>query len=371
VGLILLRYGEVALKGGNRHIFLSRLRHNIRECLHEQGIDGEVTSEGQRILVRTEQVEEALTPLSRVFGLTSLSPVVEVPNDIALIVAEAVRQASDRGVGGDRTYCVRARRSYKGFPLTSLAINECAGGAIHDQLNARANLTQPDITVAIEVRRENTLVSTRTIAAEGGLPMGTEGKVVVLLSGGIDSPVAAWMMMKRGCGVIPLHFAQNDSDTAKALANVENLRRYSYGFDLRPIVLSHAETIARYVDGLRRIGQERWMCICCKRAMLARANQVAEELDARAIVMGDSLGQVASQTLANLEVISHGITKPILRPLIGMDKTEITALARHIGTFDTSIRQAEPCPYVPAGPVTHATLGRLQGVLQRLNELTP
>ncbi|MEN6479603.1 MAG: THUMP domain-containing protein, partial [Anaerolineales bacterium] len=295
MGLILLRYGEVAIKGGNRHLFISRLRRNIRDCLAANHLTGEVTSEGQRILVRTEQVEEALAPLSRVFGIVSLSPVVEVANDIDAIVAEAVRQAAERGVGGERTYCVRARRAWKQFPLTSLEINERAGGAIHQQLGARADLRNADVTVAVEVRYDNTLVSTRTISGEGGLPLGSEGKVVVLLSGGIDSPVAAWMMMKRGCGVIPVHFCQSASDTAKALANVENLRRYSYGFDLRPVLLDHAELMAPYVDKLRRLGQERWTCLFCKRAMIERACQVADELGAHAVVLGDSLGQVASQ----------------------------------------------------------------------------
>ena len=122
-------------------------------------------------------------------------------------------------------------------------------------------------------------------------------------------------------------------------------------------------------SGLRRLGQERWTCLFCKRAMLARASQVAEELGAHAIVMGDSLGQVASQTLANMEVISHGIAKPILRPLIGLDKMEIVALARRIGTYETSIGEAEACPFLPVGPVTRATIGRLQGIIGRLENL--
>jgi thiamine biosynthesis protein ThiI len=369
VGLILLRYGEIALKGGNRHMFISRLRRNVRDCLHVHGIAGEVTSEGQRILVRTEQVEEALEPLSRVFGLVSLSPVVEAPNDIDAIAAEALRQARERGVGGEATYCVRARRSFKMLGINSLQINQRVGGAIHEALAARVDLAHPDVTVTIEVRREDTLISTRTIAAEGGLPVGSEGKVVALMSGGIDSPVAAWMMMKRGCGVIPLHFAQNPGETAKVLENVDHLRRYSYGFDLRPVVLDHAESLGPCLEGLRRIGQERWACLFCKRTMLARASQVAEELGACAIVMGDSLGQVASQTLANMEVISYGIAKPILRPLIGLDKMEIVALARRIGTYDTSVREAVACPFLPAGPVTRASVGRLKGIMRRLAAL--
>ena len=369
MGLILVRYGEIAIKGGNRHLFVSRLRRNIRAALRAHGIDAEVSSQGQRILVRTEQVEPALEPLSCTPGIVSLSPVVEVPSEIEAIEREALRLAAVEGVSTERTYCVRARRPWKQFPLTSVEINQRVGGAIHRQFAASANLSQPDVTLTIEVRPETTLLSTRTIAGQGGLPVGSEGKVVVLLSGGIDSPVAAWMMIKRGCGIIPVHFSQSESDTAKALANVEQLQRYSHGFELRPVVLDHAEAIAPYLEGLQRIAQERWTCVFCKRAMLERASAVAQELGAHALVMGDSLGQVASQSLANLEVISHGISKPILRPLIGLDKADIVELARQIGTFDTSIREAEPCPFLPKGPVTRGTVGRLKGILQRLSQV--
>lgn len=370
VNLILVRYGEIALKGGNRHLFVSRLRRNIRACLSANGLSGDVRSEGQRILVRTDHVQEALEALSRVFGIVSLSPVVEVPNDLEAISGEALCQARQRDVGENTSYCVRARRSWKRFPLTSPAINKAVGTAIKRELRAPVDLGAPDVTVAIEVRREGTLISTDTVAGEGGLPVGSEGKVVALMSGGIDSPVAAWMMMKRGCGVIPLHLAQSEADRRKTLENVENLRRYSYGFELRPAVVDHAAIMAPIIEALRQIGEERWTCLFCKRAMLIRATALAEELGAHAVVMGDSLGQVASQTLANMEAISFGIAKPILRPLIGMDKTEIVALAERIGTFQTSIQGSDACPFLPKAPVTRATVVRLKSIIARLEPLT-
>lgn len=369
MGLILIRYGEIAIKGGNRHLFVSRLRRNIRAALNAQRIAGQVSSEGQRILVHTEQVEAALDPLSCVPGIVSLSPVVEVPSEIEAIEAEALRQAAAEGVGAERTYCVRARRSWKQFPLTSIEINQRIGGAIHRLLSASANLTHPQVTLAIEVRPASTLVSTRTIAGPGGLPVGSEGKVVVLLSGGIDSPVAAWMMMKRGCGIIPLHFSTNPEETAKALENIEALSHYSYGWRLKPTVLSHAEVVAPTLRRLAALGEERWSCIFCKRAFLQRAAALCEELGASALVLGDSLGQVASQTLANMEVISHGISKPILRPLIGMDKSEIVALAQRIGTFETSTRTEHTCAFLPAHPLTRGTVERMLQISQRLDEM--
>jgi len=195
-----------------------------------------------------------------------------------------------------------------------------------------------------------------------------EGRVVALISGGIDSPVAAWMMMKRGCQVIPLHFSQNEVETSKALDNIALLSQYSYGWALRPTILDHAELLGPTVAALREIHEARWNCVFCKRAMLLRACALADELHAHAVVMGDALGQVASQSLRNLEVISWGMPKPILRPLIGLDKTEIMAIARRIGTFDISTRQAESCCFVPSNPVTVGTLTKLKQVIARLDQ---
>lgn len=370
MGLILLRYGELALKGRNRVAFVRQLRRNIRVCLKAHGIAGEVVSQGQRLYVRTERVEEALEPLSRVFGLVSLSPVAEAARDIGAIVAECVRQAGLAGVRGGVSYRVRARRADKTFPYISPEIDRLAAEAISRAHGGRIDLSKAaDVTIGVEVSHTAALVYGRVIPAFGGLPVGVEGRVVALISGGIDSPVAAWLMMKRGCNVIPLHFAQHETETAKALDNIRVLARYSYGWELRPVVLDHGETIAPILHKLRQIGEERWSCVFCKRAILQKACEVAEELGAHAIVMGDALGQVASQTLANMEVISYGIRKPILRPLLGMDKSEIVALARRIGTFETSTRAEEGCAFLPAHPLTRGTVAKMAEILQRLAAL--
>jgi thiamine biosynthesis protein ThiI len=201
------------------------------------------------------------------------------------------------------------------------------------------------------------------------MPVGVEGRVVALISGGIDSPVAAWMMMKRGCSVIPLHFSSGPGEEGKALDNIAQLARHSYGWDLRPTVLSHADTVGPIAAKLRALGEERWTCVFCKRALLLRACELAEQMGASAVVMGDSLGQVASQTLANMEVISYGIPKPILRPLIGLDKTEITRLARQIGTFDISTRSEGHCAYLPDRPLTRGTVEGLRALLEQMERL--
>ena len=368
MGLILLRFGEVALKGRNRSALIRLLRHNLRDCLADNSLEGQVVSVGQRIYVRTEQVEQALGPLSRVFGIVSLSPAVQAPHDMQAISAECVRQAQAAGVGPGVSFRVRARRVDKTFPFTSLDINRIAGDAIAEGLRAPVDLSnEAAITIGVEVTVDGALVFGRVIPAPGGLPLGMEGRVVALISGGIDSPVAAWMMMKRGCQVIPLHFSQNEVETAKALDNIALLGQYSYGWTLRPTILDHHEVVGPTVEALREIHEARWNCIFCKRAMLLRACALADELDAHAIVMGDSLGQVASQSLRNLEIISWGATKPILRPLVGLDKSEVMAIARRIGTFDISTREAESCCYVPSNPVTIGTLTKLKRVISRLD----
>ena len=369
MGLILLRYGEIALKGRNRGVFVRQLRHNIRAALKAHGVRAEVRSVGSRVYARTDDVEAALEPLSRVFGLVSLSPVAEVPREMGAIAEECVRQARAAGVGPNRSFRVRARRSDKTFPHISPEIDRIAGEAVIAATDGRVDLSNnADVTIGVEVGQEAALVYGRVIAAPGGLPVGTEGRVVALLSGGIDSPVAAWMMMKRGCSIIPLHFATNDEETAKVMDNVVVLSRYSYGWQLKPVIRSHAEAVGPIAERLREIGEERWTCLFCKRALLQAAVSVAYEYDAHGIVMGDALGQVASQTLPNMEVISHGIEKPILRPLIGLDKSEIVDLARRIGTFETSTRSQAPCAFLPPNPITRASVDRLLDVARRLDE---
>ncbi len=368
MGLILLRYGELALKGKNRVAFLRRLRRNIRACLKAQGLTGQVTSQGQRVYVETDQVEAALDPLSRVFGLVSLSPVDEVSRNMDAITRACVDQARAADVRPGVSYRVRARRADKTFPVISPDINRICGEAIKTALDGDIDLSKDaDVTIGVEVRRERVLVYGHTVDAPGGLPLGVEGRVVALLSGGIDSPVAAWMMMKRGCGVIPLHFSQNETETQKALDNIDILSRYSYGWTLRPTILDHNEAIGPTLERLREIREERWSCLFCKRTLLLRAAELCEEMGAQGIVMGDALGQVASQTLPNLEVISYGISKPIYRPLIGLDKSEIVDLARRIGTFETSTRSEETCPFLPAHPITRGTVEDMLSIARLLD----
>jgi thiamine biosynthesis protein ThiI len=226
------------------------------------------------------------------------------------------------------------------------------------------------VEIGIEIQTRRALVFGEIIAGPGGLPLGSQGRVVLLMSSGIDSPVAAWLMMKRGCGVIPVHFSTGPAQTEQVEGIARALNRWAYGWEFRPIILSHQEALAPALARLRELHRERWTCIFCKRTMLAKAAEIAEEMGASALVTGDSLGQVASQTLNNLEAISYGIQKPILRPLIGMDKTEIMALARRIGTYEASIQGAHACPFLPDRPLTQAGMDHLHELLDLLRQTT-
>jgi len=371
MGLVLLRYGEIALKGQNRTYFFRKLRRNVRQCLKANGILGEVWQEGQRIYLETDQVPAAVEAVQRVFGIVSLSPVRVTAAELDAITREAVAVAQQAGVNSARSFRVKARRADKSFPFISPEIERTVGAAIVATTDARVDLsTDAEVEIGVEVQPGRVLVFGETIAGPGGLPLGSQGRVVALLSSGIDSPVAAWLMMKRGCGVIPVHFSISQAQTHQVEAIVEVLNQHAYGWQLRPIILSHEEVLGPSLARLRALRQERWTCLFCKRALLSKAAEIAEEMGAAALVTGDSLGQVASQTLPNLEVISYGIEKPILRPLIGMDKVEIMALARRIGTYQASIQEAHTCPYLPDRPLTQGNVARLRELLDQMEGTT-
>jgi len=369
--LILLRYGEIGLKGQNRTYFMRKLRRNVRQCLKANNLAGEVWQEGQRIYLRTEQVPEALEAVQRVFGLVSLSPVEEVPAEMGAITKQAVQTARQAGVGPAKTFCVRARRADKSFPLISPEIERQVGAEIAVATGAKVDLSRNcDVEIGVEVQPSRALVFGAVIPGLGGLPLGSQGRVVALVSSGIDSPVAAWLMMKRGCSVIPLHFSLSRAQTEQVEAIVEVLNQYAYGWRLKPIILSHQETLGPSLTRLRELRQERWTCLFCKRAMLAKAAEIAAQMGAAALVTGDSLGQVASQTLSNLEVISYGIQKPIMRPLIGLDKVEIMDMARRIGSYEASVQDSHACPFLPSRPLTQSSIEKLRKLLSQMQETT-
>ncbi len=370
MGLVLVRYGEIALKGRNRPFFLRRLRRNIRAALTASGLQGTVYSGGRRIYIDTPFPWEALDPLSRVFGVVSASPVSSVAPDLAAVTAEALEQARHEELGPGRTFRIMARRSDKSFSMLSPQVEEHVGASVVSDTGATVDLSrQAEVSIGIEISSESAMVYSTTAQGPGGLPVGIEGRVVALLSGGLDSLVAAWMMMKRGCAVIPLHIAMHPAESQTVLEQIAELQRFSYGWELRPILMDYHSTVEPLLERLQGPRERRWTCLVCKHAMMSQAVAIAAELDAHGIVMGDSLGQVASQTLRNLEAVSRGIDLPIHRPLIGMDKLEISGLAKRVGLSEPPARASTPCPYVPDSPVTRAPVDSFAALWDRLSRV--
>ncbi|MHB0878824.1 MAG: tRNA uracil 4-sulfurtransferase ThiI [Anaerolineae bacterium] len=368
-GLILCRYGEIGLKGQNFPRFVRQLRGNAARALRDAGIANEVTRFERRIYAEVDDTEAALEALSRVFGFISFSPAVRVPADIEAIKARSLEEAVASGLTRERSFRVQARRADKSFPLKSLEINREVGAHIVVATGARVDLSEAaDYSLGVEIQHDHALLFARVVRGAGGLPVPLSGPVVALISVGLDSPVAAWMMMKRGCGVIPLHFAQSDEGEARFRALCDVLQRWSHGWKFKPIVIRHADVMGDTIDRLRGARGERWACLFCKRAMVRAAIAAASERGAHGVVLGDSLGQVASQTLENMRIISAGADLPIYRPLIGLDKVEIMAMARRIGTYDISAQHTSACPYLPEKPVTMGSFAKYQALVERMEQ---
>ncbi|MFH1843825.1 MAG: tRNA uracil 4-sulfurtransferase ThiI [bacterium] len=346
--VIVASYAEIALKGKNRHTFMRRLLNNLRSALAGEQV-ASIDHVESRLLVSLDdpaRTEAVLEKMRRVFGLASVSPAVPIPrsevdeklDSIGAVAAELA--LADKGDA--RHFKVKTRRSDRAFSRNSPEISGIVGAAVQAAVDLPVRLARPDLTVHVLVLKEKVLVFTRKLRAFGGLPAGTGGRVTVLLSGGIDSPVASWLLMKRGCVPNFVHFytgrtaAEADTDNIKQLVSI--LGRYS------PIPLT-LFLVPVYGYEIRAIGQisTNFDMVMFRRFMVKCAERIARQTDCLALVTGDSLGQVASQTLFNLAAISPDVQLPIFRPLIGLDKIEITDRAKEIGTYETSILPYRDC----------------------------
>jgi len=368
--VIVCRYSEIFLKGKNRSWFERRLERNLRALLSDLP-DARVERPHGRLLVHASDLEGALARLGRCFGLQSMSPALLARADIADLERVAIEGAraewERRGQRG--TFKVEARRADKRFPLPSPEIARRVGGAIHEQVGIPVDVHTPDFTIGVEVGADGrAFVFAKTVPGPGGLPVGTAGRVVLLLSGGIDSPVAGWMMAKRGAELRPVYFHSfpftGDKTKEKVAQLARVLARWAGPITLRVVHFTEVQ------KALREAGPAELAVVLYRRMMLRVAEVVAKAESARGLATGDSLGQVASQTLENLGVIGEVATLPVLRPLIGFDKADTIALARRIGTYELSIAPYEDCCslFVPKHPATRA---RLEDVLAAESKLDP
>ena len=348
--IVIVRYGEIFLKSEPvRKMFEKRLLDDIRHRL--KGTDFRIKRKRHRIYVVTEEPEKAAALLTKVFGIVSVSPAVEISADMDEIVKTSVALAKTT-IKPNETFAVRAERTGN-HEFSSKDVEERAGEAILNSIDTTVNLSSPDKTIFIEVRDNEAFLFDRKTRGPGGLPSGTQGKLISLLSAGIDSPVATWMMMKRGCSIIALH-AGNEKEMEPVL---KKLREYSHDIELRCFDISHIQAKASEVAG-------KFTCLICKRTMYRVAEILAQQEHALGICTGESLGQVASQTIDNLTVLDNAATLPVYRPLIGMDKEETIAIAKRIGTFEHA--STKGCNFVPKKPSTRADLAEIEKLEEKL-----
>jgi tRNA uracil 4-sulfurtransferase len=366
-----VRYAEIFLKGQNRRFFEERLQRNLRVALkplegaHVQRLHG-------RLLVDPGPagVMRVIERLQRVFGVASLSPALVAPPDLDALAAAALMltraELAWRG-GTLPRFKVETRRSDKRFPLPSPQVSQEIGGRIVEALDLPVDVHDPELVVTVEIGVERSFVYASVIPGPGGLPVGTAGRVTALVSGGIDSPVAAWLAMKRGCEVDAVYFHSFPFTGDRTKEKVRELCRIVAAWH-GPMTLwvVHFTEVQK---ALRDAGPAALAVVLYRRMMLRIAAERARLSGSKALVTGESLGQVASQTLDNLAVIDAAASMPVLRPLIASDKTEIIALARRIGTYDVSVQPYDDCCslFTPKHPATKARLAHVEEAEARLD----
>ncbi len=356
---VLIHYDELSLKSQPVRRFMEKvLIRNIKWMLDREKLSYEsIKRERGRIFIDTSSPREVCGALSKVFGIVSTSPVLEAPAEIDEIIRLSTRVA-EMLLGPEESFAVRARRTGT-HSFTSMDVQREVGAAILAKtrsLNTRVNLTNPDKQIFVEIREKKAYVYHEIFQGPGGLPYGSEGKMVSLFSGGIDSPVATWLMMKRGCRVIPVYFDNSpytDNTTLeRAISVLKVLREYATQKSFYIYVVPHGKTLEKIIKTAPR----KLTCLLCKRTLYRVATAIAKKERAKGIVTGESLGQVASQTLDNLMILNEATSLPVYRPLIGLNKREIEEIARRIGTFELSSTSVTSCSAVPEKPATKADL---------------
>ena len=357
--IILCKLGEVVLKGLNRHSFEMKLMSNIRRRTQRYG-KFKIYSRQSTIYVEpaeeTCDLAAAYDACKKVFGIIAIARAVPCPKEKEAIFATA-KEYLGPALLAAKSFKVESKRSDKSFPMGSIQLSQWVGGALHDTFpHLTVDVHNPELTVYLEVREDAAYVHGPAEAAAGGLPIGMGGHAVSLLSGGIDSPVSSYMIAKRGVQLELLHFASPPYTSQQAREKVLQLARELTVWCGRLTV--HIVPFTEIQEEIRRKCPEDHFTLIMRRFMMRLADRLAHELCCRALVTGESLGQVASQTIQALCVSDDVATMPVLRPLIGMDKEEIVRIARHVGTFDTSILPYEDCctVFTPRHPKTKPNL---------------
>ncbi|MCL2013735.1 MAG: tRNA 4-thiouridine(8) synthase ThiI [Oscillospiraceae bacterium] len=380
--VLLAKYGEMALKGLNKSTFEDILIKNIKSVIKDCGEFEIKKAQSTIYILPADQFdtadefssfsyEDILEKVSKVFGIAALCIAWETEKEMGAVRNAAIKVVSDRlntDKDKPKTFKAEAKRSDKLFPLKSPQICAEIGNCILDELpNMKVDVHDPDITVTIEIRDFGAYIHSGQIPGAGGLPLGSSGKALVLLSGGIDSPVAAYMMAKRGIALEALHFSSPPYTSGRALEKVvmlcRELSEYTGSINL------HVAEFTGIQQAIQKNCAEEYATILTRRMMMRTANNVAKRQNLKAIITGESVAQVASQTLDALICVDVLARFPVLRPVAGMDKNQIIEIARKIGTYETSILPYEDCctVFTPKHPKTRPSLEAVMVEEQKLN----
>ncbi len=363
--------GEIWIKKGwTRRWYLRRLLRNVRATLkHYDVAYDEIIRRDGRVFLRSCEAMGATERLWRVFGVSSVSPALETGAGLDAIVYGCLSLAGGVLSEGD-SFAVGCRRVGE-HPYSSQEVCRVVGRGVLEEFadcGVRVDLDSPDVRLGVEVRDELGFVFSDVIRGVGGFPLGVQGRVVGLLSGGLDSAVACWLVMKRGCPLVPLYIDNepytDESTTERAIEVARVLADWAVGFPRRLYIVKHGESLREIVEGASR----RLTCLLCKRLMYRVAEGIADKVGAEGLVTGEAIGEQASQTLRNLRVLDGAAERyPVHRPLLGFDKAETERLARNIGTYEVSARSVQGCTAPPHKPATKAKLEEVVEAEEGLN----
>lgn len=365
---IMVRYGELSTKGKNRRSFIDRLAFNTREVLHDfEQVIVKAQRDRMHIQLHGADSQQVMERLQQVFGIQNFSPSIRVERDLESVKQTALAMIKEQFQPG-MTFKINTRRSDHDFKLDTNQMNDLLGGYILDNLpGIQVKMKDPDLILRVEIRKNGIFLSGKTIQGAGGLPVGSAGKGLLMISGGIDSPVAGYLALKRGVDLEMVHFFSPPYTSEQALHKAQELtaKLALFGGSIKFIQVPFTEI----QETVKHDVPEGYLMTVQRRFMLRLAAAIAQKRDALAIFNGESLGQVASQTLESMVAINDVTSLPILRPVVSLDKNEIIEIAEKIGTFDLSVMPFEDCCtiFAPPAPKTKPRLDRAREYESRLD----
>ncbi|MBO0471145.1 tRNA 4-thiouridine(8) synthase ThiI [Enterococcus sp. DIV0242_7C1] len=365
---IMVRYGELSTKGKNKKSFISQLAYNVKRNLSDfPAVKIHADRDRMHLLLNGEDSTQIIPKLEKIFGIQNFSPSIQVEKEMP-VIREMVQTIIKTIYQPGQTFKITSKRSDHNFELDSNELNRELGGAVFEVCpEITVQMKKPDIEIRVEIRNEGAYLSYETIKGAGGLPVGTGGRGMLMLSGGIDSPVAGYLAMKRGVEVEAVHFASPPYTSEQALQKAKDLaaKIAPYGGSMQFIEVPFTEI----QEEIKRVVPEGYLMTVTRRMMLRLTDAIREERKGLVIINGESLGQVASQTLQSMVAINEVTNTPIIRPVVSMDKGEIIEIAEKIDTFELAIQPFEDCCtiFAPPQPKTRPRLDKAQAYEARLD----